>query len=596
MKRNQTMNDDPPLPLTADFPFDYAKLLRDTHSGIGMAPHKDVKVAIVGAGIAGLTVGCELLRAGYKNIQIFEASDRIGGRMWSVMPEVGGATPYDTGAMRFPLFVPEGQPARSLVQHYVEKFDLKTKVFDNPGDVHTGVILGEQAFVNSNSTIKAVTGETPGIFKVIEEAWSTFSDSYKMAAKQAIRNEKWDDFWKEIVQHYWTWDFRELANASRKGDSSSTWNFGGIGLTKEQSKILETIGIGDGGWGAFYDITSLYIFRTILSGFVSPYHMIVGRKPTTPMSIRSNGQVHNFLGFGAQSLPEYMFFGQESDGRSLFNSAKVKLHLYKRVESLTRKQIDGTTKIVVTTQRDNIEGEFDVVVITAPTRAFSHSVTLNGFNQVHLLNGQLMKSIADSHWISGCKVFFPLKKRFWEVSDIPKVMVTDTWLGDVYGYAVDGDPGVLLASYTWEEKVEGFAADIIRDERQLADKVLNKLDLITKKFFNESIKEYVHGESPYVHYWSALPTYRGCSKLTRARSWADDRALSTYNQSMSDDSHLYFAGEGYSVEGGWVEPALRQAIDAVIYIIRNTGGSFTKPFEFGKYPQYDLSWFPTSSK
>src|SRR5277367_5897971 len=44
---------------------------------------KGVKVVILGAGMAGLTAGYELRKAGY-DVTILEARDRVGGRNWTI--------------------------------------------------------------------------------------------------------------------------------------------------------------------------------------------------------------------------------------------------------------------------------------------------------------------------------------------------------------------------------------------------------------------------------------------------------------------------------------------------------------------------------
>ena len=55
-------------------------------------PRMDSKVAIIGAGIAGMKVASLLQSKGYKNIKIFEAMNRIGGRI---------ETQFYTGFLRF---------------------------------------------------------------------------------------------------------------------------------------------------------------------------------------------------------------------------------------------------------------------------------------------------------------------------------------------------------------------------------------------------------------------------------------------------------------------------------------------------------------
>src|SRR5215468_8074513 len=44
---------------------------------------KGVKIVILGAGIAGLTAGYELRKAGYR-VTVLEARDRVGGRNWTI--------------------------------------------------------------------------------------------------------------------------------------------------------------------------------------------------------------------------------------------------------------------------------------------------------------------------------------------------------------------------------------------------------------------------------------------------------------------------------------------------------------------------------
>ncbi|XP_076461064.1 spermine oxidase-like [Babylonia areolata] len=53
-------------------------------------PVDDPKILIIGAGIAGVAAGKRLVEEGFNNFKIFEASDRIGGRIWSVVTDEEG--------------------------------------------------------------------------------------------------------------------------------------------------------------------------------------------------------------------------------------------------------------------------------------------------------------------------------------------------------------------------------------------------------------------------------------------------------------------------------------------------------------------------
>src|SRR5438445_6427894 len=81
------------FPNTADFNFNYWKLLKDARgTGIAKPPSNadQLRIAIIGAGVAGLTAARELFRSGFTNIDIYEASERIGGRTYSLASPLPG--------------------------------------------------------------------------------------------------------------------------------------------------------------------------------------------------------------------------------------------------------------------------------------------------------------------------------------------------------------------------------------------------------------------------------------------------------------------------------------------------------------------------
>ena len=87
---------------------------------------KPKKVIIVGAGLAGLTAGYELKRAGHSPI-ILEAQQRVGGRVYTLRDPFTDGLYAEVGAMRIPR-------AHTLTMEYIEKFRLPVNDFtmDNP--------------------------------------------------------------------------------------------------------------------------------------------------------------------------------------------------------------------------------------------------------------------------------------------------------------------------------------------------------------------------------------------------------------------------------------------------------------------------------
>lgn len=360
----------------------------------------------------------------------------------------------------------------------------------------------------------------------------------------------------------------------------------------------------------------MYPIRTLLFGFGQNHQLIEGRfdgqknfLPGKEYKIPARDSLGqplvppNYL--GVQSLAECLFYqpvvSKFVEPISLYqatNLEQYQINLYTRnpVQKLKRYS-DGKIELSSEFQEPKV---YDAVILTAPTWALQISTDFDGFNPKTELPFSVLNSIKVSHWISSCKVFYPLKERYWgEGKKIPQLISTDTYLQGVYGYAVKDEPGALLLSYTWEDdanKLLGLAhesATIEEADRALAQKCLKDLDnlLVSCVNIQTPISPYVDEREPIVIQWSKKPSYRGCAKLYREMSWNTDYLLLRYNQDLSARSNLYFAGEAFSVEGGWLEPALRSALDAVIHLVQNTNGEFLNGFQYANYPQHD-SWSP----
>ncbi|HMB91298.1 MAG TPA: NAD(P)/FAD-dependent oxidoreductase, partial [Rhodothermales bacterium] len=77
------------------------------------------KITILGAGMAGLAAAYELKNLGH-DVQVFEASDRVGGRVWTKRFDSGQY--HEFGAMRIPK-------AHDYTHHYVKELELKLRPF-----------------------------------------------------------------------------------------------------------------------------------------------------------------------------------------------------------------------------------------------------------------------------------------------------------------------------------------------------------------------------------------------------------------------------------------------------------------------------------
>ncbi|MBD2576411.1 FAD-dependent oxidoreductase [Oscillatoria sp. FACHB-1406] len=611
-------------PNTADFNFNYYKLLEDSkNSAIARNTNPNLRIAIIGAGVAGLTAARELFRCGYTKIDIFEASDRIGGRTYSI-PVEGQKTVLEMGAMRMPFFDTPGS-CNSIIDYYTTRFGITTQNFPDPGSsvADTGIFINngygpdlDCPYPQPHLDIWHKEAKEPPSPKYVAvyQKWSNFANMVTEVAKKKYNTPHWKDFWHAVVNNYWEYNFRELVvlKAIKTYHPCRKGFFGGLGMNEEEAELFYTIGAGDGSWGAFYDISCLYPIRTLLFGFGSNHQLIQGKfNPEGEFSPGSEYQnlLQDNLGnplaspqyLGVQSFAECLFFepvvSNLVDRISLYQATqteKYDINIYTRnpVRNIEYLQSSDRLKII----SKSLECEYEAAILTPPTWASQLSFNFSEFDFKTQLPFQVLNSFKNSHWITSCKVFFPLKQRYWEVSNIPQIISTDTYLQGVYGYSLDTserDAGVLLVSYTWEDDANKFIAE--SDDGAFARQCLQELDEILErcKNINRPISPFVDTDKPAVIHWSRKPNYRGCAKLYREMTWNEDYALLRYNQNFSDRSHLYFAGEAFSVEGGWTEPAFRSALDSAIHLIKNTGGEFNGDFNYSQYPQYD-NWKPIS--
>lgn len=605
----------PNYPNPADFRFDYFKLLNNAQNGLadlaeeGLAIRK--KVAIVGAGCAGMVTARELYRCGL-DVTIYEASDRIGGRLYTEKnPSDASQTGMEMGAMRMPFFnTPDEE--NCILSYYLFKeqasnHKAKYAQFPNPGNVdessYTGIYLNDGKGPNgTDDTIEMIRWDNnthpqndaiADIGKKVTEFVEKFDK--KISSIYVQDNDKWELLWGKIVAHYGKLTFDDLVFLAPKVDnhSTQTGDFGGFGLNSDQASLLYTIGTGDGSWGAFYSVSALWFIRCTMFGFGGKdLKTIIGLSnaedlPFYELAVKdTNGlPIPSPTYKGIQSLVEYLYFTPPpNESESLHESKSVRLFTKAPVDSITKLDTD---QIQVTAK--SIESEvYDFVFITSTQWASQMSFRLENFPSKEVPTA---KTVSDhtQHNISSCKLFFPLKEKYWEKegNTIPQVIVTDTFLQDSYALSWDTseeDKGVILASYTWEDDSLKL---LPLDTDELSKKVLEELKRITTQTLNDDITNYIDKDKPVTIQWITKPSYIGCAKLYRQRDESLNTINLSYNQNFSKSSNLYFVGENYSVEGGWTEPALRSALDGVIHLLNNLKATFkVEGFNFeNDYPK-----------
>lgn len=611
----------PSFPNPADFRFDYFKLMADSPDGLarprGRSPRK---VAVIGAGAAGMTVARELHRCGFE-VTIYEATDRIGGRLYThPNPNGNSQAAMEMGAMRMPFFS-EPNADNSLLGYYINAEATAAghgpilTPFPNPGSAPggTGIYIngghGTDLGSRKPKLIDWPAGEAPSDpeLQKLTRKVSRFGKNFSIPANAYYHQDSdvWPTLWRKMVGHYTNMTFQDLVlakampakkiRAKIADPRTFDGDLGGFGMNAKQADLLYTIGTGDGSWGAFYSIGALWFLRCTFFGFDSNLQTVEGLSDPqdlphydSPVKDTAGESLTPPLYQGIQSLPEYLYYvPAPGAASSLYEGAR--LFVGRGVSSLTK----IGRKIVVEHGPKGGRARketFDYVVVTASQWAAQMSIRFKGFSERELPQQKLTTEHIQ-HNISSCKLFFPLKKRYWEEKGnrIPQILVTDTYIQDVYALSWrsrEKDRGVLLASYTWEDdslKLLPF------DDDALAKLVLSKLEEITTTTVGQNITRYVDKSKPVTLQWISQPSYVGCAKLYRSRNEDSNMLDLAYNEAYSKRSRLYFAGENYGVEGGWTEPALRSGLDCVMRLLHNVRARFRAPgFRYAAdYPSWD---------
>jgi monoamine oxidase len=476
-----------------DDPFDYEALAK-----AGLPPtEKPVVVAIVGGGVSGLAAGMELLRAGHIPV-IFESSERIGGRLFTVREFEDPHVYAEMGSMRVP-------PVHRTLMHYLDLFGIKTRKFPNPNNVKTCYYVnGVKAFGTPEKQVDWV-----------QHLYTKWDDAIRPLAKQM--EEVWHDpeqrsvRWKEITSRYANHTFRDFLVEEQ-------W-------TTEEIELFSTVGFGVGGYGPLYPISFIEILRINVCRWDDEQLEILGG---------NDKLAHGFL--------NHRVMTEEGEELSLKDLGLVFTRT--AVTHISRK--DETGQLILTTRK----GETflaDAVIITAQARAIQMEMHIRR----DLLTPEQWQAIHNTHFMSSGKIFLETDTPFWKEngSEITTT-ITDLPIRGAYFFDFEEtDSGLICASYTWEDDSRKWHASTIEERAEKA------IDMLEEIYGKGSIRPHV--VSAYGFSWEEMPGYRGAFRQFYAgqQHYYEALAKPSGNIWFAGDAVSYAGGW---IEGA-LQAALRSA-------------------------------------
>lgn len=560
--------------------FSYAAWMDSCDGPIGAfdaAPTE--KVAIIGAGLGGLAAAYELLRAGV-DVTLFEASDRIGGRLYSKSFVAGSADLAELGAMRFP-------PSEELLFRYIDQFGIKTTPnFPDPGAVETLVSYqGDRySFTNENES------QVPQAFKDLSAAWGAFLKdgatvvvSGPDGAQKTVPLAAPDDIAAALTKN------GELKPPSAAIDPVAAWKayidvfsnkslYDGLMLifsgpnppggkpwsVPDDYERFAALGTGFGGFGPLYQVGFLDILRLMVNGLETDQRFIPG---------------------GVHQIAQHLYEDQVTPPGGAATSVQAHTHLNSRCTGIYL--ADGGARLVLLGE-DGAPlpgGPYGRVVMATTHRSMEIDGKLGLFNSFQdSQHGTLSPGLAtqpaagvcDLHIMNSSKVFLRTETQFWKQLATPvRCILSDTLSTNLYTLDYGETTGVVLVSYVWGD--QSIKQLTFQDKKARMEMLRTALEPVAPEFAAKlHPKDGDYDANVQMIDWELEPGYFGAFKLNRPGQNHYVRALFFDFQKVltaPDQARVFVAGDSVSWIGGWTEGALQTAMNAAAAVVHALGGT-----------------------
>jgi len=583
----------PPTPLAfVDTPkMDYATWLTNSGDRIAtVAGASGYRVAVIGSGGAGLSAAYELLRCGF-DVTLYEATGRVGGRLYTSPSATGDGNLFEMGAMRF-------TPSEQVLHYYADVFNASgasTITFDigsfpDPGVNLTYIAFQGQTYIyNPESSTNVLPpsyytcGDGWELF--LEEGFTSADGTITLTAPNTLTQWLADPTqssaaqvqaaWQEYIDAFANSTLYEAAVRMFTDDNAP----GGVKWTETDFEFFGALGTGFGGMGPLFPICFLDIIRFTINAVDSDQH---------EMDTGVESFVQGFLSQPV-TLP---------DGSTDFLSNHV-------VTGTPVTGVSSTGSEVTLTFGDGSASTFDRVVVATSHRSMELTMGL-GYSQQNL---PLAEDAADAvrrlHMENSSKVFVETS-AFWEQSgggdlDWPRNVVGDTILRNFYTLTYPDAPsgtGALLFSYTWAD--DSVKQQTYTDPETRIQLLLRDLATISPGLAS-AVETAIGDNAAQVVDWQSVPYFFGAFKLNQPGQdpYVQTLFYDFQKAGTSGDTGVYLAGDSIGFLGGWVENALQTGVNAAAGVAVSLGGTLTNaaqgPFENLDAGAYEYSQLPTDS-
>ncbi|WP_442772880.1 flavin monoamine oxidase family protein [Paenirhodobacter enshiensis] len=530
-----------------DFPFAYDDWIAHP-AGLGTIPagQHGARIAVIGAGAAGIIAGHELMKLGLDPV-LYE-SGQFGGRLRSETFEGTEDVIAELGGMRFPV------SSRGFY-HYVDLTGSESAPFPNPLTAAAGSTVidleGETLFARTLDDLPELYREVARAYDAALEEGARFSDL--QAAMRARNPARVKEIWDRLVSQ---WDERTFYDFVTSSEAFRKLSF-------RHREVFGQVGFGTGGWDSDFPNSMLEILRVNLCGLDDNQRYIVGG-------------VEQVLHRLWQLETDCAHWGRRS--LAALNGGATR----SRVVRIGR---DAEGRIAVTDCWGRTDS-YDAVLVTCQ----SHLLTTAIDTDESLFDQKLWMALDRTRYMQAAKTFVMVDRPFWNDIDpvtgrpLLSMTLTDRITRGTYFFDNGPDkPGVICLSYSW---MTDALKVLPHDAEKRVDLALSALSHI---YPGVDIASHIRG-NPICVSWETDANFLGAFKGALPGHYRYNHRM--YGHFMQDalppeQKGIFIAGDSVSWTPAWVEGAVQTALNAVWGIAHQFGGT-TAPDNPGPGDLYPL--------
>lgn len=579
----------PPPPLTyVDTPgLDYVAWLQ-AGQPIGSVPPiasipnaGNITVAVVGSGAAGLAAAYELLRCGL-DVTLYEATDRIGGRLFASPSSTNDGNLFEMGAMRF-------STSEWVLHHYADTFNasgastviFQTGAFPDPGVHLTYIAFQGQTYIFDPSS---TSNQLPASYAVCNDGWNAFVEngftsqdgSIDLAAPNAITNWLADpqanmdqirQAWQAYVDAFGNSSLYEAMVrmfTDPKAPGGTVWQ-------QIDFEFFGALGTGFGGFGPLFHIGFLDILRFVIDAVDSDHHELVTGTSSIVQGFLN--QPIPLAGGGTTLISDHVLSGMPVIG------------------------IGVDSGQAVLTFADGTRQSFDRVVVATSHRSMELTMGLGASAAGLPLAEPVADAVRRLHLENSSKMFVETQ-AFWDQPsgsgglNWPRNVVGDTILRNFYTLTYPQAPaetGALLFSYTWAD--DSVKQQTFIDPQARLSLLLADLGTISPGLAG-AVESSVNAGTAQVMDWQNQPYFFGAFKLNQPGQdpYVQQLFYDFLKAGTPRDTPVYLAGDSIGFLGGWVENALETGVLAAAGVAVSLGGTLTNPAQ-GPFETLDPGFY-----